>query len=490
MSNIAAEKVFLAGIAHHPIRLFDFIDHLDETDFQHPVTRMTFEAMRSLVVDKEATSITKAKLVAEAKAIGHQNYLSATKNGEWLDELFAEKVDFHEVQSHFMEVKRQSLIAKYSEEFIEQRNYITTTNDPLSVMISNVENAIVSKVNILDKGEHAIQDMREGFKEFLDNLADDPGHIGLDLGYPIWQERVGHIRNATITFLVGTTGSGKSQFGMKAAVIAARKGLPVLYLDSELNKQDQWIRIAAMIAKVPSEYIETGFWRMTADELRERGVKDIETIDDIVACGRRLRDPRLWELVDRMPIFYQSISGLSVPDVIPHMRRWLLTHVKPDRETRVPQCLIVYDYIKLAMTNEISRGVLQEWQQHGLHVANLHDFTKKYNIPLIAFGQTNNELDEGIKCVAGGKRISENVGSVSYFKRKTEQERASDPTGTHMFKIFKARYGKGLWGGYINFNADLRFGDFTEIDIGSIRPPQQQNNDNDEATGQSEEAHS
>lgn len=482
MANIAAEKVFLAGVARHPKRLFEFVEYLDDSDFAHSVTKMTFEAMRSLVIDKEAEKVTKAKLVAEAKALGHHNYLSATNNGAWVDELIAEEVGEYEVDAHFLEVKRQSLKDQYKESFEDLRDYLSATDDPLSVMIGHVENEIISKINILDKGEHAIEDLREGFEEFINSIADDPGHLGLDLGYPLWQERIGQVRNGAITFMVGTTGSGKSQFGMKAAVIAARKGLPVLYLDSELNKQDQWIRIAAMISKVPSEYVETGFWRMTEKELIDNGVDDPHKRDEIMACGRRLKEPRLWEAVDKMPIFYQSISGLSVPDVLPHIRRWLLTHVKPDRETRVPQCLIVYDYIKLAMTKEFASGKMAEWQQHGLHVAALHDFVNKYNVPCIAFGQTNNEIDEGIRCVAGGKRISENVDSVSYFKRKTDPERANDGNGTHMIKVFKARYGKGLWGSYVNFGADLSCGDFTELDIGSVAPPQQDDdNDDDDA---------
>jgi hypothetical protein len=480
MANVAAEKVFLAGVVKHPQKLFEFVEYLDEGDFKHAVTRMTFEALRSLIVEKEAEVITKAKLVAEAKALGHHNYLAATKNGEWVDELLGEPVAEHELGSHFLEVKRQSLKDQYAESFKELGDYLSTTDDPLSLMIGKVENTIVSKVNILDKGEHAIEDMRDGFWEFIDSIADDPGHLGLDLGYPLWQERIGQIRNGAITFMVGTTGSGKSQFGMKAALIAARKGLPVLYLDSELNKQDQWIRVAAMLMGVPSEYIETGFWRMSDNELLENGVTDPHKRDEILLYGRRVRDPRVREAVTRMPIFYQSISGLSVPDVLPHVRRWLLTHVKPDRETRVPQCLIVYDYIKLAMTNEISRGVLQEWQQHGLHIAQLHDFVNKYNIPCIAFGQTNNEVDEGIRCVAGGKRISENVDSVSYFKRKTDAERANDGNGTHMMKVFKARYGKGLWGSYVNFDADLSHGNFKELDIGSVQAQQQQQDDDDD----------
>ena len=480
MSNVAAEKIFLAGIVRHPDKLFEFVEYLGEEDFQHSATRMTFEALRSLIIDKEAQKITKAKLVAEAKALGHHNYLSATRNGEWIDELIAEEVNVGEVDNHFLEVKRQSLKDQYVQAFLEQRDYLSTTSDPLSVMIGKVENAIISKVNIIDKGEHAIEDIREGFEEFINTLADDPGHMGLDLGYPLWQECIGQLRNGSMTFLVGTTGSGKSQFGMRSAITAARKGLPVLYLDSELSKQDQWVRIAAMIARIPSQYIETGFWRMSDKELIENNVTDPKIREEIIAHGRKLKEPRLWEAVQKMPIFYQSISGLSVPDVLPHIRRWLLTHVKPDRETRVPQCLIVYDYIKLAMTNEISRGILQEWQQNGLHIAALHDFINKYNVPLLGFCQTNNELTSGIKAVAGGKRISENVDSVSYLKRKTDAERADDGNGTHKMENFKSRFGKGLWGSYINYNADLSCGFFEELEIGHVTPPQQDSNDDDD----------
>jgi replicative DNA helicase len=479
VSNIAAEKVFLAGVVRHPGRFFEFVEFLDESDFQHSVTKMTFEAIRSLVIDKEAETVTKAKLVAEAKALGHHNYLSATKNGQWIDELLLEDVAEHEIDAHFLEVKRQSVKDQYVDSFINLRDYLSCTEDPLSIMISKVENEIFGKVNTIDKGQHAIEDMRDGFWEFIDSVADDPGHLGLDLGYPLWQERIGQIRNGAITFLVATTKAGKSQFGLRSAITAARKGLPVLYLDSELNKHDQWIRQAAMMTKIPSQYIETGLWNMSESQLLEYGIEDPTKRDEIIKYGTRLRDPRLRDAVQRMPIFYQSISGLNVSDVIPHMRRWLLTHVKPDRQTRVPQCLIVYDYIKLTMTDEVRRGVLQEYQQHGLNVAELHDFVNKYNVPMIAFGQTNNEIDDDLRCVAGAKRISENVDSISLLKRKGDKELAQDPTGTHLMRIFAARYGRALHNSYVNFRADLSCGDFEEIDIGNVASSQQDDNDDD-----------
>lgn len=404
MPNVAAEKIFLSGVCTHTAQLFEFAEYLNEDDFAHDVTRMTYEALRSLVIDKEVEKITKAKLVSEAKSLGHHNYLAATQNGKWIDEMLAEPVSKDELGSHFYEVKRQSLKDAYKNAFKELNQYLSTTNDDITKMIGRVESDIVSKVNVVDKGERAIQDLRDGFWEFVDGLADDPGHLGLDLNYPIWQEKVGQVRNGAITFVVATTKAGKSQWGLRAAITAARKGLPVLYLDSEMSKHDQWIRLAGMLAKVPYDYIETGFWRMNDAQLKEQGVDDANVREEIQRCGRRMQDPMLRESVDRLPIFHQSISGLHASDVIPHMRRWLMTHVKPNRETRVPQCLIVYDYIKLTMTEEIRRGVLQEYQQHGLDLSALHDFVKKYNIPMMGFGQTNNEIDDNLRCVAGANR--------------------------------------------------------------------------------------
>jgi hypothetical protein len=93
---------------------------------------------------------------------------------------------------------------------------------------------------------------------------------------------------------------------------------------------------------------------------------------------------------------------------------------------------------------------------------------KQYNIAGLAFGQTNNEVDDGIQCVAGGKRISENVTSVSYLKRKSDDERAFDGVGSHFIRVFVTRYGAGTPVGQINLEADLSCGDFKEIGISTV----------------------
>lgn len=469
MSNVAAEKIFLGGIAARPLKLFDFLDYLSEDDFKNAATKMTFCAIRSLVMNKEANAITKSKIVAEAKALGNQNYLSATRDGAWIDEMLDEKVEEHELAEHFLEIKRQTLKDNYKRAFEETTDYLTTTGDPLSVMIGKVEDNVISQVHALDRGENAPILLTKDIWGFIDDLASDPGNLGLDIGFPVWQDRVGQFRNGSLTLVVATAKAGKSQFALRAVLNAARKGLPVWLGDSELNKKEQQIRLVAMMARVPFQYIETGFWRMNPEELRKHGITDEQQIAEIQECGRRIRDPELRERLLALPITYQSISGMDVPAVIPHLRRWLLKDVKPDRNTKNAQCLVVYDYIKLATLTDlkINRNIA-EWQQHGINVAALHDIMKRYNVPCLAFGQTNNEVDDGIHCVAGGKRISENATSVSYLKRKSDDERAFDGNGSHYIKVFVTRYGSGTHIGHINMDADLSCGDFKEIGISNI----------------------
>jgi hypothetical protein len=471
MANIQAEKLLLAGLTQNPDTYFELTPYLDtDTDFTSAGSRMTYDVLGYLYMELELQKVTRSKILAGARALGLTSYMQETRNGEALDDILAESVDTLETKRHFQEVKRHSYIKGLMLQMQEVRDYVGSTDEPLSKIIATVEDKLVSTAGILDGNENAPVRITEGLKDFIYSFADDPGHIGLDMGFAVWQSRVGQIRNGSVTFIAGTTKSGKSQLGVRAAIIAAhRHGIPVFLVDSELNQNDQKIRLAGMLAEVPYNILETGYWKLSREELVKEGIEQECEIEKIIEYGKRMAVPELWELADRLPVHYLSISGMGVQEVIPHLRRWVLTHVKPDREAKVPQCLIVYDYIKLANVEEIKGGKIPEWQLHGLNVAALHDFATRYHVPIITFGQTNNVADDGLQCIAGGKRISENVTSISYIKRKSDEERSMDPNGTHYIKVFAARYG-GSTGesGYVNYNVDLSCGVFEEIGMGTV----------------------
>lgn len=467
-TNRQAEKLLLAGFMRNPETYFDYAMHLSEDDFTTQGAKMTFDVIRSLMVDREMSGISRAKLIAEARSLGYQNYLKATRDGVAIDEMMAEPVTRQDLGQHFLEVKRQTLMRAYTFKMQEVLKYLETTGDPLSKVIATVENEVIGAVSAVDCGETEIRQLTAGLKEFIYGLADNPGHLGLDLGFPVWQSRIGQLRRASVSFVVANMKAGKSQFGLRAGIHTSHKlRLPVLYIDTELSESDQKVRTVGMLARVPYNVIETGYWSLSEDQLRAEGLEG-DDLAQMLEYRRRMHDDTFWEMAEKLPIDYLSVSGKPLEEVIPHMRRWVLTKVKPDPDYKFPQCLVIYDYLKLASLQELRGGRVAEWQLHGLNYAMLHDFAKRHHLPILAFGQTNNQSTDDEQCIAGAKRIGENVTSASLLRPKTEEERAMDPNGSHIIKTFVTRHGAGTRNGYINVDAELSMGQFEEIGLGTV----------------------
>jgi len=137
MPNLNAEKLLLSGFIRHPDTFFELSPYLTTDDFSgQSGYSMIFDSIKSLYINKEVKSISKSSIIAEARALGYNNFLSLTKNGEIIDNIFQEKISQTEVSKWFLEIKRQTIIAKYKEKISDIENYLTTTNDPLNKIVS------------------------------------------------------------------------------------------------------------------------------------------------------------------------------------------------------------------------------------------------------------------------------------------------------------------------------------------------------------------
>lgn len=469
MNNRQAEKLLLSGFVRHPDSFFAYSQYLTIDDFTHPASQSIFEVLHSLFIEKEAEKISKARILAEARALNISNFLKVTDDGRVIDEILSERVESQDIKDHFLEVKRQTLFRSYSSAADDVKHYLRETKDPLHDVISSVESKIISAVGTVDYGETGVKRLPEGLRNFIDKLADTPGALGIDIGLPSYQSRIGGLRKPSVTFIVATAKAGKTQLGLRSALHVAHKlSLPVLYIDTELSENDQKVRLVGQLAEVPYDIIETGYWKLSEAELRSNNLTDQE-VNRILDYKRRLQDDQFWEVIEKLPIDYLSVAGKPLEEVLPHMRRWYLTKVRPDPDSKFPQCLIIYDYLKLATVDELRGGKVQEWQLHGLNYAALHDFAKKFELPILCFGQTNRGNVDDESCIAGAKRILENVTSAAIFRKKRDDEYGWDSKGSHLIKVFATRHGKGTTGpGYINLDADLSIGKFTDLGLGTV----------------------
>jgi replicative DNA helicase len=302
------------------------------------------------------------------------------------------------------------------------------------------------------------------------SLAEHPGELGVDIGFPMWQRAIGGIRNGTVTFVAATAKAGKSQIGVRAAVELSNY-MPVLYCDSELNETAQSVRAFGMFGEINYEILETGYWKADRNDIIRDGYD--QTFATQCNLARKvLEDDDAWDEFSAKRIYYKKMTGMTAREMLPFLRRWVMQHAGLDKGAHQPRCLIVWDYIKLARIDEVKTTGVAVHDLFADTCMALHDFAEEFNLPILAFGQTNRQIDKDMSMIAGAKKIVELVDSITLWHKKDAEDLVRAPNGTHEIHILGSRYGKGV-STHIDVQADLGIGQFKEIGVAKFAPPPQ-----------------
>jgi replicative DNA helicase len=421
--NLEAERGTLSAI----ITIEDFGHTLPfklvVDDFRGAANRIIAQCVLNII--DEGHKPTKNLITSTAKALAIDDFDELTNSGSAIDAIIALQPTSEEAIHYVRHLKKESIKHTAKDKFRGLVNYIDGTEDTLATIISTLEDTMLTLTSSADFSENKAIKLGDIIDEELSFCGDNPGHLGLDIGYPLWQERVGGISNGLVHMIIATNKTGKSNIGMNAA-IEAGKHFPVLYIDTEMTPSILAIRMLSNLIKVPTKIIKEGFWNDPEHDHHmfwhriQQGAKDFKDLD----------------------ITYIHAAGKQVTDMIPAMRRWVIQN-KASAEGKFPQGLIVFDYLKLAGTGDMRRFDLKEYQLLGLQAGALKDFCNKYAIPCITFGQTNREDDDTINCLGASKRLADLVDSITLFKQKDEELLVKDGHGSHLFRIFIARHGPG-----------------------------------------------
>lgn len=480
MHNIPAEFGFLAGIIKYPNKYFDFAQYLSIDDFYSKEHQTLFVVLQRILLNASGdVKITKPMLLAEAATMGIQDFYKQCRDGELIEAVLSFTCAESDVSKSFSLVKKERIKREYDLFLREQTRYVNGTSDTVKQIINNIDSKLISLSSKLDSNqEKDIIHLPNEAEKIINDLADKPGELGLNIGFPIWQRAIGGLRNGSVTFVAATAKCGKSMLGARAAVEAARF-IPVLYCDSELNETIQSVRTFGMFTEIPYDIIETGYWKQEPGKILEAGY-DKTFATQCQLARNTLSNKEVWGSFRSLKLSYKKMTGMMAREMIPYMRRWILQNVGIDNNTRVPRALIVFDYIKLARVDEVARLGVGAHDVIGDSCMALHDFCEEFNIPMLAFGQTNRLTEPDLNAIAGAKKITELTSSISIMYKKDQEDLVADPIGSHKFHVIASRYGRGVEP-YINFNADLSIGKFTELGIGNpkyIQPNTSKNESN------------
>lgn len=432
---------------------------IDTADFNWPINRAIFAIMKHMDEEDTIEVFDSETIRIKAKTLGFEELFKSDRASEYMALLSNTSHPKENLSSMASAVKRWAIVRQIYNRFKDGQQYLLDLKGTESAaeIINKCESHILDFTTGSD-GIRNIGPLTEGLiASIREKLGSDPvDQVGIPSGYPIWDECVGGgLRRATVNLIVARAKAGKSFHALNLGrrVSIAHK-IPVLYLDSELNKSYQQTRLISMVADCPLNMFETGKFK-----------NDPELVKKVEDAGQAL---------DNAKITYASIAGMGIGEILSTIRYWIVRHVGFNQYGKANDCVVVYDYLKLMSSDGLSKQT-PEYILLGLMMTDLHNFAVKYDIPIVLYAQTNREgiNSDDTSIVSGSDRLLWLCSNLSVLRNKDDQDVSLNcgfNYGNKKLIILETRHGSGFTKNfdYINLHASLKPGVEKEKATGDI----------------------
>jgi len=442
--DLISEEAVLSFILQNGSKALSQIESkISVSDFTSTLRQAIYKCAMDVCHDSDVKSILTNSILSRGKKLGLENVVGKNESIDYLDKLRGEPVSEDEVAVFSKQIKFWSVVRSLKSRLISSVKSIEKLRGNESVLdvISNTEDAVYGFLPDFIEGEDIVN-LGECAVDHIQYIADNPmTQAGLPTGYSRYDQAIGGgFRRGTVNVVGARPKVGKSTFCLNVARNLATNNIPVLYLDTEMKKETQATKLVSLISKVGLSSIETGEFT-TKQNLSE-------------AVQSALTDITL------LPISHVSASGKKPTELLSIIRRWLSSTVGKDKNGRVRDCLVILDYLKTMDLGDL--GSNQEYQYLGDVITKLHNFSIKYDIPVLSTVQLNRDgisrEDGGV--VSGSDRILWLCSSLAFLKKKTDEDVAagdSKVNGDRKIIVIDTRYGCGMDASceYVNLACNL-----------------------------------
>lgn len=451
LNDSGCERSVLSGILNHGADLLiEIEDILDTKDFYWSINQKIFAIIKHLVHEKGLEKFDIPTITANANVINYDKFNSNTKESEYLEALFANCPTPNNTKSIALSIYKLSLARQGHKCLSNILKDIEEINgsEKIDDIISKIESPIFEFTGQLNSKDKGLVLVHSNLEERLKTLSESPKDVvGLPTGFPNWDQCIGGgLRQCSVNVVGARAKGAKSFFCINVARNMAGLGIPVLYLDTELDQSVQQDRLTSLVSNVDLIHVETGKFAVIKEEA--------EAVWDNI------------ENIKKLQITHTNIAGQSIESTLSLARRWLIKNVGFLDNGLAKPCLVIYDYLKL-MDSDGLKGNVQETQLLGFLMTTMHNFAVKWGLPILATVQLNRDgvEREGSEVISGSDRILWLCSSFTILKGKTQEEFIEDApsNGTKKMIVCDTRFGPGMnKGDYINILANLNVANLKE----------------------------
>jgi replicative DNA helicase len=465
MADRAAERAVLCGLFQYGEDAYlDVADFLDSGSFTDVLNQAVFKCLHHMYESKGITHFDQTSLLVTAHELGYDQFFDKATDLNHIRSLMTGRVLLENVRTWGAQVRKLQVGRLLRDQL---RDAAMTLEDikgteSIEAILGIAESVVFDFSSMLHSEETSTpQPIGVGLMEYLDELEANPVEIvGISTGMSFFDQSIGGgLRRKTVSLIGARPKTGKSMLAANIGMHIARNvDIPVLYLDTEMAKEDHWSRMIPNLcldggAAITITEFETG--QYAASSHKQGKVREAAEI----LAGKNGIKP--------MSFDYLNVSGKPFEEIISIMRRWVTKEVGFNEDGTRKDCVIIYDYLKM-MSGEGLNDSLKEYQALGFMMTSMHNFAVSHDVPLLSFIQLNRDgIDrESTDVIAGSDRVLWMVTNFTVYKEKSAEEIADGPQhGNRKLVPISARHGEGLErGDYINVHFRGKYGQIREGD--------------------------
>lgn len=433
LSDTAAERAVLAGICSYGEEIYiDINDLVNEKCFTVDSNGLIFRCIKH-IYDKEATlNIDIASIYSAASEIGISHLLTSKEEAQHLRAILEFPVGKDNVRKFAIKIRKLEIARSLHKQLEDTQDKLLdiSGSESITSILAIAEDAVFNfSTELGNDSDNTPSMMSSGIDDYITYLQTNKiDQVGISTGFPVYDQAIGGgLRKGTINVIGARPKVGKTLLSDNMGLHIARQNIPVLNMDTEMNKEDHIHRILAMLTEIEINKIETG--KFTESPVQQTKITEAVSI------------------LKNAPLYHKSIAGKSFDEQLAIMRRWLVQEVGLNEDGSAKDCVIVYDYLKLMDTSGLTQD-LKEYQVLGFMMTALHNFAVKYKVPILAFIQLNRDgiTKESTDSASGSDRIIWLCSNFTIFKRKSDEEIAEDgpSNGNRKLVPLISRHGGGL----------------------------------------------
>lgn len=445
LSNAAAERACLAGVLRYGSEAYyDVVDIVNNDSFCIDSNQMIWSCVDKLMKEDDKRKLDASSIYSVGETLGYGHILSKRTEAQHLQALLSYPIELSNIRKFGAQIRKLQIARQLTSrlELAKEKLLDITGTEKISDILGIAENAVFDFGSSLgDKQEGPVL-MGEGAVAYVKDLIANPVDlVGISSGIEGYDIAIGGgFRKGSVSVIGARAKTCKSILCDYIGSYVSESNIPVLYLDTEMSRHEHVNRILGSKSEVITNDIEKGKFG-TSPALSKRVIDSAQKLEKI-------------------PFYHTNVAGMMIEDIVSIIRRWIVKTVGLDDNGHAKPCLIIYDYLKLMDMADAHN--FAEHQILGFSMMSIHNFSTKYQVPILMFCQLNRDgmTKEDISAFAGSDRIAWFCSSLSMVKEKSDEEVAEDglDNGTLKMMTFLSRHGEGLaYGDYVNLTFHKKF---------------------------------